>query len=71
MKDTGIGIAPDKHSFIFERFTQEDKEVSIKTGGLGLGLSIAKENTQLLGGDITLESEKGKGSTFYVTLPFV
>jgi len=70
VKDTGIGIADDKYSFIFERFMQEDKEVSIKKGGLGLGLSIAKENAQLLGGDITLESEKGKGSIFYVTIPY-
>jgi len=70
VKDTGIGIAPDKHACIFERFSQEDKEISVKKGGLGLGLSIAKENTRLLGGDITLESEKGKGSTFYVTIPY-
>ncbi|MDX8340993.1 PocR ligand-binding domain-containing protein [Draconibacterium sp. IB214405] len=70
VKDTGIGIAADKHSFIFERFSQEDKEISIKKGGLGLGLSIALENTQLLGGDITLESAKGKGSAFYVTIPY-
>jgi PAS domain S-box-containing protein len=70
VKDTGIGIAPENHKIIFERFSQEDKELSRKYGGLGLGLSIAKENTLLLGGDITLESEKGKGATFYVTIPY-
>jgi CheY-like chemotaxis protein len=70
VKDTGIGISPRNHQLIFERFSQEDKEISRKHGGLGLGLSISKENAQLLGGDITLQSEKDKGSTFYVTIPF-
>lgn len=70
VKDTGIGIAPKNHDIIFERFSQENKELSRKLGGLGLGLSISQENTHLLGGTITLESDKGKGSTFYVILPF-
>jgi CheY-like chemotaxis protein/anti-sigma regulatory factor (Ser/Thr protein kinase) len=70
VKDTGIGIAPENNQLIFERFSQEDKEISKKHGGLGLGLSISKENAQLLGGDITLESEKGKGATFYLTIPY-
>lgn len=70
VKDTGIGIAPENHKIVFERFSQEDKEISRKQGGLGLGLSISKENALLLGGDITLESEKGKGSTFFVTIPY-
>lgn len=70
VKDTGIGISPGNHQLIFERFSQVDKEISRKHGGLGLGLSISKENAQLLGGDITLQSEKDKGSTFYVTIPF-
>jgi len=69
VKDTGVGISPGNHEMIFERFSQEDKEISSKHGGLGLGLSICKENAQLLGGSITLESEKGKGSTFFVTIP--
>ncbi|MCG8698712.1 MAG: PAS domain S-box protein, partial [Bacteroidales bacterium] len=70
VKDTGIGIDPKNHQTIFERFSQEEKEISRKPGGIGLGLSIAKENAELLGGNISLESEKGKGSTFYVTIPF-
>ena len=70
VKDTGIGISPENHETIFERFSQEEKEISRKYGGLGLGLSISKENAVLLGGDITLVSEKGKGSTFYITIPY-
>ena len=70
VKDTGIGIAPQNHQIVFERFSQEYKEISRKHGGLGLGLSISKENAQLIGGDITVESEKGKGATFYVSIPY-
>ncbi len=70
VKDTGIGIAPDKHDVIFERFSQEEKDLSKNVGGLGLGLSIAKENTELLGGKISLQSEKGKGASFFVSIPY-
>ena len=70
VKDTGLGIHKDKQWMVFERFSQEDIGLSRSTGGLGLGLSIAKENAELLGGSLTLESEKGKGSTFFVTLPY-
>nr|WP_319265948.1 ATP-binding protein [uncultured Draconibacterium sp.] len=70
VKDTGIGISPENTAKIFERFSQEEKELSRKYGGLGLGLSIAKENANLLGGDISIESEKGKGSVFYVSIPY-
>lgn len=70
VKDTGIGVSPENKEMIFTRFSQEDKELSRKRGGLGLGLSISKENVQLLGGDIKLESEKGKGSTFFITIPY-
>lgn len=69
VKDTGIGIAEENRDIIFERFSQEDKSISRNAGGLGIGLSIAKENTDLLGGKIELESEKGKGSTFTVKFP--
>lgn len=70
VKDTGIGIAKEKQEIIFERFSQAEKNVTLKVGGLGLGLSIAKGNAELLGGNITLKSEKGKGSTFFVAIPY-
>ena len=70
VKDTGIGIKSESQKKIFDRFSQEEKGLSRKSGGLGLGLSIAKENAELLGGTITLESEKGKGTTFFVTIPY-
>lgn len=70
VKDTGIGIAKNKQKIIFERFSQEEKELSGNFGGLGLGLSIAKENTELLGGKISLKSEKGKGAIFFVSIPY-
>ncbi len=70
VSDTGVGIAPEKQAMIFERFSQEDKTSSQAYGGLGLGLSIAKENTELLGGGISLVSEKNKGSVFIVTIPY-
>lgn len=70
VKDTGVGIKPEMHDRIFERFSQEEKELSRNFGGLGLGLSIAKENAELLGGEIRLISEKGKGATFFVTIPY-
>lgn len=70
VKDTGIGIKKKNLKSIFQRFTREDKEASGKLGGLGIGLSIAKENALLLGGDIKVDSEKGNGSTFFVILPY-
>ncbi len=70
VKDTGIGINKKNHTKIFERFAQEEKKLSSKTGGLGLGLSIAKENTELLGGNMRLQSEKNEGATFFVTIPY-
>ena len=70
VKDTGIGISPEAQELIFEQFSQEDKRLTRLTGGLGLGLSIVKGNVELLGGNIRLESEKGKGSTFFVEIPY-
>ncbi len=70
VKDTGIGIKTDKQEIIFERFSQENENTATNYGGLGLGLSITKENTGLLGGKIWVKSEKGKGSTFFVTIPY-
>ena len=70
VKDTGIGIHKENHDLIFEKFSQAEKGLTNKVGGLGLGLSIANENTSLMDGKLSLESELGKGSVFYVTLPY-
>ncbi len=68
--DTGIGISKDKQETIFESFTQERTDTSRVFGGTGLGLTISKKLIELQGGTISLESTKGKGSTFHVELPF-
>ena len=70
VKDTGIGIKREHQKSIFERFAKEEKESSKNVNGLGLGLWIAKENTELLNGTITLKSKKNEGSTFFVTIPY-
>ena len=71
VKDTGIGIGADAQEMIFEEFSQEDKRLSRLSGGLGLGLSIVKGYVDLLDGTIRIESEKGKGSVFYVEIPYL
>lgn len=65
MKDTGIGISPDKQKIIFERFTQADSSTSRGFGGTGLGLAISKRILELQRSSLKLISEEGKGSTFY------
>jgi PAS domain S-box-containing protein len=70
VKDTGIGIPEEKREIIFDRFKQADDTVSKKYGGTGLGLTITKKLVNLMGGEIWVESEVGKGSTFYFTLPY-
>lgn len=69
IKDTGIGIAKDRQSVIFDRFIQADMSLSKPYEGAGLGLSIAKAYVDMLGGKIWLESEPDRGTTFYFTIP--
>ena len=69
VEDSGIGIAKDKQKDIFTPYTQEKSSTSRKYGGTGLGLSISQQLAVLLGGKLQLESEEGKGSRFYFTIP--
>ncbi len=69
VKDTGIGISDEKQEAIFERFIQADITAKMARQGSGLGLSISKAYVEMLGGKIWVESQSGKGSTFYFTLP--
>lgn len=69
VRDTGIGISPDRQEAVFERFIQADISHSRKYEGAGLGLSIARAYVEMLGGRITLESEPERGSTFRFTIP--
>jgi PAS domain S-box-containing protein len=69
VKDTGIGIPPDFHQHTFERFRQAETSHTRKYGGNGLGLAISKNLIEILGGTIGMESEPGKGSTFFINLP--
>lgn len=67
--DTGIGIAPENFDLVFERFKQADSSVSRKYGGTGLGLPISRNLSRMMSGDIFINSEVGKGSTFTLLLP--
>jgi signal transduction histidine kinase/CheY-like chemotaxis protein len=70
VEDTGIGIASHKLDSIFDRFTQADSSTTREFGGTGLGLAITKELVTLMNGEISLESEMQKGTTFKVRIPF-
>jgi signal transduction histidine kinase len=69
VSDTGIGIGPEEKEGLFQSFTQADSSTTRKLEGAGLGLAISKRFCQMMGGDITVKSELGKGSTFTMRLP--
>jgi signal transduction histidine kinase/CheY-like chemotaxis protein/AraC-like DNA-binding protein len=69
VRDTGVGIAPDELPRVFERFYQADSSATRRYEGTGIGLPLARELVELHGGDITVESTPGRGSTFTVRLP--
>ena len=71
VRDTGIGIAPEQRSRIFEQFSQGDDSITRRYGGTGLGLVIARQLTELMGGELDLVSEPGRGSTFSFTARLV
>jgi nitrogen-specific signal transduction histidine kinase/CheY-like chemotaxis protein len=71
VKDTGIGILPENKEIIFERFRQVEDTLTRKFGGSGLGLSISKALVEMMGGEISVDCDSAKGSTFYFTIPYM
>jgi len=67
--DTGIGLTPEQQAKLFEEFTQADATTAQRFGGTGLGLAITRKLARMMGGDVTVTSEPGKGSVFTVCLP--
>ena len=71
VRDTGVGISAKNLPFVFDRFWQADNSSKRKYQGVGIGLSLVKELTEVQGGKVSVESEEGKGTVFTVSLPFV
>jgi signal transduction histidine kinase len=69
VSDTGIGMTPAQMDRLFEAFAQADASTTSKYGGTGLGLAITKRFCEMMGGDVAVESEAGRGSTFTIRLP--
>jgi signal transduction histidine kinase len=69
VSDTGIGMTPEQEAKLFEEFTQADAATAQRFGGTGLGLAITRKLARMMGGDVTVASEPGKGSVFTVHLP--
>ena len=67
--DTGIGMTPEQQAKLFEEFSQADATTAQRFGGTGLGLAITRKLARMMGGDVTVTSELGKGSVFIVRLP--
>jgi signal transduction histidine kinase len=69
ISDTGIGMNPEQQAKLFEEFSQADATTAQRFGGTGLGLAITRKLARMMGGDVTVTSDPGKGSVFTVRLP--
>ena len=69
MADTGIGMTAEQQAKLFEEFSQADATTAQRFGGTGLGLALSRKLARMIGGDVTVTSEPGKGSVFTLRLP--